>query len=76
MMLLLTVLTMILDTFSQDREDSDLEDLIERRNLQLIIGNKIRILDLEDTKNQVTSASMEIITTTKRLAPIYELILR
>lgn len=70
------VLTMTLDTFFQDREVSDLEDSIERRNLQLIIGNKIRIQDLEDTKNQVTSVSMEIITTTRHLAPIYELILR
>jgi len=71
----LMVLRMTLDTFFQDREVSDLEDSIGRRNLQLIIGNKIRIQDLEDTKNQVTSASMEIITTTRHLAPIYELIL-
>jgi len=74
-MLLLIVLTMTLDTFFQDREDLDLENSIERRNLQLIIGNKIKIQLPEDTKNQVTLGSMEIITPTGRLAPIYELIL-
>ena len=65
-----------LDTSFQDREDLDQGDLIERRNLQLIIGNEIKTQAQEDIKNQAISANTETITTTKHLAPICELILR
>ena len=69
-MLPLMVLRMTIDTFFQDREVSDLEDSIGRRNLQLIIGNKIRIQDLEDTKNLVTLVNTETTTITKVLVSI------